>query len=307
MVIRLAMAGATLLLLDLARRTFRVSRIFAPAREPVSGWQPEAYGIPSSKVEELSFETEDGELLYGWYCRTERPIGSLLYFHGNSGNLTTAAPVIPHLLDSGLNVLMFDYRGYGKSTGRPSLSGIIRDGIDAARLHETLRPAGLPSILYGFSMGGAIAAQVLRRHSFDGLIFQSTFTTLSDIAKVAYPQLPLHLLSGSFFDTTGVVERLSLPVLFLHGSHDEVCPPWMAQTLHDLCPSANRQMLMVEGGLHKDLFEREPQQLILTLRKFVSSIPAGEAILDVPTSALEKLVDGSFRTLRRLCRRQKRQ
>ena len=282
---------------------FRVARLFDPARDPVAGWEPEAYGIPPGNVQELWFETEDGEVLHGWYCRTEAPIGSALYLHGNRGNLTTAAPVIPYLLESGLNVLMFDYRGFGKSSGRPSLSGIIRDGLDAARLHETLRPAGLPSILYGFSMGAAVGAQVLRRHSFDGLIFQSTFTTLSDIARVAYPRLPLHLLSGSFFDTSDVVARLSLPVLFLHGSHDEVCPSWMGQALHDLCPSPIRHITIVEGGLHNDLFERESQRLTGTIREFVSIIPPDGAILDVPTSVMEKLMDLAFRSFRRLARR----
>ena len=302
---RIGVAGGAVLVLDLARRLFRLSRLFAPQREPAAGWQPEAYGIPAGSVEEQFFETEDGEVLHGWYCRAEKPIGSVLYFHGNSGNLTTTAANMPHLLQIGLNVFLFDYRGFGKSSGRPSMSGIVQDGIDAARLHQRLRPAGLPSILYGFSLGGAIAAQVIRRHSFDALIFQSTFTTLSDITRVTYPRLPLHLLSGSFFNSADVIRRLKLPVLFLHGSADEVCPAWMGQALHDLCPSERRQMVMVEGGLHKDLFVRDPQRLTSAIREFVAGIPAGQAGLDVPANSLERLIGRSFRRLRRLFRSRK--
>lgn len=300
----LAIGGAALLLLDFGRRRFRTARLFDPARNPVDGWEPRAYGVDPKIVEELWFETRDGEILHGWYCRTDTPIGSAVYFHGNSGNLTTTAPVIPHLLESGLNVLMFDYRGFGRSSGRPSISGVIRDGIDAARLHETLRPVGVPSVLYGFSMGGAVAAQVLRRHSFDGVIFQSTFTTLSDIARATYPGTPFHLLSGRFFDTREVVARLQLPALFLHGSDDEVCPASMGQALHDLCPGESRQMAMVEGGRHNDLFEREPTRLRSTIRDFVSTITPGTTAIEVPASALDTLIARSLRWVRRLVRRQ---
>ena len=299
----LVIGGAALFLLDFGRRSFRTARLFDPARHPVNGWEPRAYGIDPEAVEELWFETDDGAILHGWYCRTGKPIGSAVYFHGNSGNLTTTAPVIPHLLDSGLNVLMFDYRGFGRSSGRPSIGGVIRDGIAAARLHETLRPAGLPSVVYGFSMGGAVGAQVLLRHSFDGVIFQSTFTTLSDIARATYPGTPFHLLSGGFLDTRRVVARLQLPALFLHGSDDEVCPSWMGKALHDLCTGEARQMAIVHGGGHNDLFEREPARLRSTIREFVSTITPHATPIEIPISTRNTLIARSLRWLRRLVRR----
>jgi Hydrolases of the alpha/beta superfamily len=300
----LAAAGAVLVL-DFVRRIVRVSQLFDPARDPVADWNPDSYGIPAHDVEEVWFETPDGELLHGWYCRTARPIGSALYLHGNTGNLTTSAKDIPHLLAGGLNVLTFDYRGFGKSSGRASAGGIVRDGLAAARLHETLRPADLPSILYGFSMGGAVGAEILKQHSFDGLVFQSTFNTLREIARLAFPRLPLHLLSGSFFDTAAVLRRLSHPVLFLHGSDDEVCPAWMGQALHDLSPSEYRQMVIVEGGLHKDLFSREPERLVRVIREFVVRVPASTPTAPSASNRRTQLVNGSLRSLRRLLRRRK--
>lgn len=303
----LAIAGVVLLILEVARRLFRASRMFAPSREPVAGWDPQSYGIAAGSVEPLWFETADGEVLYGWYCRTTAPIGSALYLHGNSGNLTTTATVIPHLLDSGLNVLTLDYRGFGRSSGHPSMSGIVRDAVDAARLHDRLRPAGLPSILYGFSMGGAVGAQLLRRHSFDGMIFQSTFTNLRDIARATYPRFPLHLLSGGLFDSSAIVSRLQIPALFLHGDHDEVCPSWMSQTLHDLCASPSRQLAVVEGGQHNDLYDREPARLKTTIRTFVSAITPRATPIEIRTSALERFTDWTFRSIRRLMRRRSEQ
>src|SRR5213078_4315770 len=113
-------------------------------------------------------------------------------------------------------------------------------------------------ILYGFSLGGSIAAQVIRRHSFDGLVLQSTFTNLPDITRVAFPRLPLHVFSGRLFDTLGVVRKLRVPVLIIHGGSDEVCPRWMAHALHDSCVAEKKKLVIVDGGLHKDLWMRDP-------------------------------------------------
>ena len=100
----LLIGGAILLALDLGRRLFRRSQLFEPQREPVISWNPEDYGIPRERTEVLSFETDDGELLYGWYCRAQHPIASALYCHGNTGNLSNTAHVMPYLLDAGINM-----------------------------------------------------------------------------------------------------------------------------------------------------------------------------------------------------------
>src|SRR6185436_10712826 len=174
-----ALAGA-----EIGRRIFRRTQLFCPSREPLISWDPTDYGIRPGAVEERWFESPDGETLHGWYCRAEHPKASAVFCHGNTGNLTTSADVIPHLLNAGFNVLFFDYRGFGKSSGRASFGGVVSDGITASRFHEEIRPKDLPSILYGYSLGGAVAAQVIRRHPFDALILQSTFTNLRDLARV---------------------------------------------------------------------------------------------------------------------------
>ncbi|MGZ7033521.1 MAG: alpha/beta hydrolase, partial [Thermoanaerobaculia bacterium] len=164
----LIIGGVTVLALEVARRLFRHTQLFCPDRVPLRSWNPDDYGIPSGCVTEEWFETPDGEMLYGWYCRAENPIASGVFCHGNTGNLTTSADVIPHLLNAGFNVLMFDYRGFGRSSGRPSFAGVVADGVTASRFHDQIRPKELPTLLYGFSLGGAIAAQVSRHHPFDG-------------------------------------------------------------------------------------------------------------------------------------------
>ncbi|HEX8151790.1 MAG TPA: alpha/beta fold hydrolase, partial [Thermoanaerobaculia bacterium] len=216
--------GAALFAMDYARRVFRDHQLFLPSPDPVISWDPADYGIPAHAAEEHWIDTPDGERLHAWYCRAPRPLASALFCHGNRGNLTISADVIPHLLDAGLSVLFFDYRGYGRSSGRASINGVVADGITAAKYHDTIRPQRIPSILYGFSMGGAIGAQVIRRHRFDALILQSTFTNLADIARCEHPRVPLYLLAGGVFNTLAVVKKLRVPLLVLHGKHDEVCP-----------------------------------------------------------------------------------
>jgi pimeloyl-ACP methyl ester carboxylesterase len=300
----LLIGGAVILALDVGRRLFRRAQLFEPERKPVISWKPEDYGIPRERAEELWFETDDGEMLYGWYCRSANPIASALYCHGNTGNLSNTAHVMPYLLDAGINVLLFDYRGFGRSSGSPSLSGIIEDGVTAARLHEQLRPKNLPSILYGYSLGGAIAAQIIRRHPFDGLILQSTFTNLPDITRVTFPRVPLHLVSGRLFDTLEVVRSLTVPALIIHGSTDEVCPAWMGRRLHDSCGASSKKLIVVDGGLHKDLFARpDAKHLVEEIHRFAAGLECTPHTLEQKPTAAELLIDHALRFFRRYRRR----
>lgn len=295
--------GVAVIALDIARRVFRHTQLFCPSREPEKSWNPADYGIDRNHMDELWFETDDGEMLHGWYCRADKPIASGVLCHGNTGNLTTIANIIPPLLDSGINILLFDYRGFGKSTGTPSFAGVVADAITAGRFHDTIRPKHLPSILYGYSLGGAIAAQAIRHHPFDGLILQSTFTNLPDMAKATWPRLPLYLVAGSVFDTKSVLKHLKVPLLILHGSADESVPCWMAHQLYDSCAS-NKRLYLIDGGLHKDCFKRDPDNLVYAINQFAAGLPVRAHQLDVePPSAVDQWIDGAFRYVRRHLRR----
>src|SRR6185503_18429678 len=244
----LVVGGTLLLAAGLGRRLFRRTQIFNPSPDPERGWDPTAYGIPAEAWEEHWIDTPDGEQLYAWYCRAKNPVASALFCHGNRGNLTVSADVIPHLLRANLNVLLFDYRGYGKSTGTPSYAGVLDDGVTAAQFHDSIRPKDLPSILYGFSLGGAVAGQIVRRHPFDGLILQSTFTNLTAMARLVHPRVPLHWLAGNLFDTLASVRKLKIPMLVIHGSADEAIPSSMAHELFAASTTVKR-IHIVEGGL----------------------------------------------------------
>ena len=295
----LLIGGATLLALETGRRLFRTTQLFSPVREPLISWNPEAYAIPRDQVEEVWFESDDGAMLYGWYLRAKNPVASGVYCHGNTGNLTTPAHAMPHLLASGINILLFDYRGFGKSDGFATLSGVVADTVAAAKFHDTVRPRHLPSLLYGFSLGGAIAAQAVHRHPFDGLILQSTFTSLPDITRAAYPRIPLHWFSGSPFDTVAAMRSLDLPLLLIHGTDDETCPSWMGRAIFEACAHSNKVLHLVDGGLHKDLWVRTPAQLIDLIHTFASQLPRRPRSVENRVPLPDRVIDSALRYVRR--------
>ncbi len=298
----LLVGGATVLALDVARRIFRHTQIFCPEEAPLLSWDPADYGIARKQWQEVWFETLDGEELYGWYCHAEKPIASALYCHGNTGNLSNTAHVIPHLMNAGISVLLFDYRGFGRSSGYPSLDGVVSDGVCAAKFHDKIRPKHLPSIIYGYSLGGAIAAQVIRRHPFDGMILQSTFTSLPDIAKASFPRVPLYLVAGNLFDTVKVLRKLQVPLMLIHGSEDETCPKWMAERLRAACASRST-VVMIEGGMHKDLYVRDSDSIVWAVNRFATELPRNTQVPVEPVGPVEQLIDAAFRHVRRQLRR----
>jgi uncharacterized protein len=192
--------------------------------------------------------------LHGWWVPARRApaVGHVLFCHGNGGNIGDRLAHVRLLAEAGLDVLVFDYRGYGRSAGRPSEQGTYRD---AAAAHAALlrRPGVDPArvLLLGESLGGAVALALALEAPPAGLILQSAFTSVRDMARVHYPFLPRSLVPDAY-PSLERIGRLRAPLLVLHGARDEIVPLLYGEALFEAAPEPKRIEVFEHAG-HNDL------------------------------------------------------
>jgi hypothetical protein len=184
--------------------------------------------------EEVFFSTSDGVKLHGWYFPADEGAArsrlAVLVCHGNAGNISDRLELCQVLLECGVNVFLFDYRGYGRSEGAPSEEGTY---LDAQAAHRWLRSRGIAGgniIAYGESLGGGVACELALREELGGVALQSTFTSIPDIGAELFPWLPVRLLSTIRYDSSRKLPRIRIPVMILHSREDEIVGFHHAQT-----------------------------------------------------------------------------
>ncbi|WP_378678647.1 alpha/beta hydrolase [Nocardia sp. GCM10030253] len=204
---------------------------------------------------DLSIATEDGETLHGWWVPARRSIGQVLFAHGNAGNIGDRVPIFALLTAAGFDVLAFDYRGFGQSTGRPTEHGTYLDSRAARRALLEQPGVDTDRVLYlGKSLGGAVMLELSTAHPPAGLILMSTFTGIRDAARSVYPFLPRPLVPDAY-PSLRRIRTLRAPVLLMHGDQDELLPLRHAQRLYAAAPEPKR-LLVVPGAGHNDLIAR---------------------------------------------------
>ncbi|MEW7979455.1 MAG: alpha/beta hydrolase [Candidatus Sedimenticola endophacoides] len=175
--------------------------------------------------EEITLVSADGPRLSAWFIPAQNPRATLLFCHGNAGNIAHRLDSIRLFHELGLSVLIFDYRGFGRSEGVPGEEGTYLDALAAwTYLSET---RGLPAhsiILFGRSLGGAVAAELATQARAGGLVLESTFTSVPDLASELYPWLPVRLLSRFRYDTLNRIGTIDTPLMILHSRDDELIP-----------------------------------------------------------------------------------
>jgi fermentation-respiration switch protein FrsA (DUF1100 family) len=224
------------------------SLLYFPAKEFLE--TPADAGLA---FEDLAMEADDGERLHGWWVPAPSgSLGHVLLCHGNAGNVGDRVVHARLLVDAGLDVLLFDYRGYGRSSGRPSEDGTYRDAR-AAREALLGRPGVHPAaILYvGESLGGAIALELALEHPPKGLVLQSTFTSVRDMGRVHYPIAPARAIPDAY-PSLRRAKRLRAPLLVLHGDRDDIVPLAQGRALFDAAADPKR-IEVFEGLGHNDL------------------------------------------------------
>jgi fermentation-respiration switch protein FrsA (DUF1100 family) len=223
--------------------------LYFPAREVT-----QTPGDLRLDAEEVWIDTEDGERLHGWWMPTTAAegIGHILFCHGNAGNVGDRVVTAGVLGAAGFDVLLFDYRGYGRSTGRPSERGTIRDGR-AARTAMLRRPEVETDrvVLHGESLGGAVALRLAVEDAPAGLILQSTFTSVRDVARVHYPWIPQAVVPDAY-PSLSLMGQLTAPLLVLHGEQDEIVPVTQGRALYEAASVPKRIGILPALG-HNDL------------------------------------------------------
>lgn len=246
-------AVATYVLVSMIVGVFQHHLIYFPTSEYEA--VPTDVGLA---YEEVRFTAQDGVRLAGWYIPHEGAAGTVLFFHGNAGNISHRLPTIQQLHMLGYDVFIFDYRGYGQSAGKPREAGIYLDA-EAALGHLTdERSQTLDRIAYcGRSFGGAVAIELATRHTPGALIVESTFTKLADIGKIHYPWLPVSMILGDAYDSVARIGNVRCPKLFLHGADDQLIPIALGRALYEAA-SEPKRFVETPGGHNEAGFTYSP-------------------------------------------------
>lgn len=211
---------------------------------------PGEAGLP---YESVTLLTSDNVKLDGWFIPAPQSRGVVLFFHGNAGNISHRLDTLLLLNKLGLSTFIFDYRGYGRSQGKPSEQGMYRDA-EAAWQDLTQERSVPPQqiILFGRSLGAAVAAHLATLHTPGALIMESCFTSVPDIAADVYPFLPARLLSRLHFNAREKLANVACPVLIAHSSNDEIIPYKHGRALYAAAKEP-KHFLELRGG-HNDGF-----------------------------------------------------
>ena len=249
---------------------FANKAIFHPSRYPEGLWDTQAHW----KAEDVWLETSDGKI-HGWMipAADSSPLITL-YFHGNAGNLTHRVDHIEALIAAGSPMLIIDYPGYGKSEGSATEEGCYR-AADAAYEHLTSHGyAPEQIVLYGESLGTAMAVDLASRKPCAGVVLEAPFPSARAVAARVLPVVGLLVVSG--LDTGAKIRNVKAPVFVLHGTLDQVIAYDFGREVFDLA-NEPKQFWTVEGAQHSDIVVREGPEYVKRLRKFYASLPAQDS------------------------------
>ena len=219
--------------------------------------------------EDVYFRTEDGKRLHGWLFPLEGEFPVILFSHGNAGNISHRLDNIRLLLEQKLQVFIFDYRGYGKSSGRPSEKGLYKDGL--AAYEYLVRERHIPPdqiIPFGRSIGAAIAIEVALKKDVRSLIIESAFTSTKDMAKTMFLFYLFSYFLPANYNNLEKIAHVNVPKLIIHGEGDEIVPFSMGKKLFS-ASNDPRHFYRIKGAGHNDTYIVGGKEYFQTLAAFV--------------------------------------
>jgi len=243
-------------------RYFEANAIFHPTKEmPVT---PAFIGLP---FEDVYFKTQDGLTLNGWFIRSPGARATFLFFHGNAGNISHRLEKISLFHELGVNVFIIDYRGFGKSEGKPSEEGIYKDALAAYEYLMTRNDIDHKVLVsYGDSLGAVASVYAASKKRFAALVVDSSFSSSADMSKTIFPFVPKFLLATKM-DSAARVKTITIPKLFIHSINDEIIPFRLGKKLFDAA-SAPKEFLEITGG-HNTNHVDSREKILNALREFL--------------------------------------
>lgn len=229
-------------------------KILFPAPDATSGdWNAENFGATECFV-----PSEDGTQVHVWMLAHENPKATILFAHGNAQHLGSMGAALREMsINWNANVIAFDYRGYGKTGGRPNQKGIHDDSVAVARWLKQQSPWNdVPIICAGRSLGGYAAIVAAIEMKADGLLLDRTFSSAADVAASKYPLFPVRLLMRNQFPSKELIAAYDGPVLQIHGVNDEVIPVHSGERLHLASASNEKELLKLQNLGHNQALPR---------------------------------------------------
>lgn len=258
-------AAVTLLLLFFFIRFIEKKSLYYPLKKIEA--TPRDIGLD---YEEVFITTKDNVLISGWYIPSGSPRGTFLFSHGNGGNISHRMEKIRMFNDLHVNVLIFDYRGYGMSKGSPSEEGLY---LDADAVYDYLvnekKVSPQKIIGYGESLGGTVIVDLAVKHKLGGIIIEGSFTSIKDIAKKHFPFIP-SLVYKTAFNALEKIGSVKAPTLHLHSPADEIVPYELGRRLFDSAPGP-KEFVDLQGG-HNDSFLISRDLFIEKIDAFISRL-----------------------------------
>ena len=226
--------------------------------------------------EDVYFNASDGVKLNGWFV-PGRTGATWLCFHGNGGNIGHRVDEIALLHHNlGVNLLIFDYRGYGRSTGVPSEQGTYLDARAALKYLRGRADVGRQQIVYfAHSLGCAIAVELAAAEPPQGLVLVSPFDSMRSMARIAFPLLPLGWLTKDKYNSLASIRRIRRPVLILHGEQDELIPAAQGERLYQAADEPKTFQVLPAAG-HNDIFESGGETCWGALERFMTELEQGD-------------------------------
>lgn len=247
--------------------------LFYPDKE-----QEDLYKITSVAgidIEDLTFNSNGSTQLHGWLFKNPNSDKLILVSHGNAGNISHRVWLAKLLVESGISVLLYDYQGYGRSAGNPSIAGITQDGLSAFDFAVDklgYQPDNI--VLFGESLGSGVACHIALARPNRGLILQSPFSSLRNIACEKLPWLRLYpepLMVTPDLDNFTALKTYKRPVLIIHGKMDKTVPFYHGERLFQIAGEHKKFICLPTAG-HNDVYDCDPPSYTETIKAFLSSI-----------------------------------